>query len=331
MCVEPREFPGSGPIVPLHDGSAPATSGYPFAPVNPVGNAYDPERTHPPAGDAERRFHIVAGQSLIEQPIRLRARTLIFDNPTGQWYYITAAGQYCPPYQYNVPFRLQPTSSANIIAQTPPAYTSAPLANEVATARYLDIDLPIAPLPFDDALAIPAYESGRYYVPMGAQSTAAISLNNRMLLSPFVVGTIGGKRFDRAAVDVTVVGDAGSLLTLGVYENRKGGMYPTTLRRDWGSVPGDAVAVQSITIDEFLPRGIYWLAVLVTNAPAVRPTIRIISGSITSTYALQAGAGALPWNAGQIGAQDGIVALPSTYTASTTGTSFTPTVYMRAA
>lgn len=78
-----------------------------------------------------------------------------------------------------------------------------------------------------------------------------------LTVTPFIVSkTI---TFDRIAMDFTAGGDVGSLVRLGIYADN-GNLYPGALVLDAGTLAGDSTAAQSITINQTLTPGLYWLA-----------------------------------------------------------------------
>lgn len=312
-----------------HEGVTPPPTYEPssVAPVNPI-EGYEPERPYAVAGDSEFSRQFTAGQTLGPIDLSYKARTLIVDNPSGQWYFIPAAMQFVPPYSLSNVYRLRPTNQAHIVAQTPPAFTSTPLTGESTYVRWLDIDLPVAPIPFDGALALPAYESGRFYGPFGSFTTAAWGVNDAMRVSPFFVAS--PTTFDRIGLEVTGAGDVGSTIRLGVYNNNPGGFRPSTLLLDAGTIPGDAVAFSTITIAQMLPKGIYWLAGLVNGAPAVQPTTRAIGGGAANSYAMYAGNGG-SFATNQMDRMNGLAAFPATYTIGAGSQSFAPLIALRKA
>lgn len=78
---------------------------------------------------------------------------------------------------------------------------------------------------------------------------------------------------DRIAMEITVAGTAGSKVRLGIYLDN-GSNSPGNLLVDAGTINADSATVQSITINQVLNPGLYWLA-WVMNA-ASSPTFRAI-------------------------------------------------------
>lgn len=77
----------------------------------------------------------------------------------------------------------------------------------------------------------------------------------------------------RIGAEVTVIGDVGSKLRLGIYADN-GNIYPGALRLDAGTIAGDSVAVQEIVISLLLEPGVYWLAGALQDVTVIQPTVR---------------------------------------------------------
>lgn len=78
---------------------------------------------------------------------------------------------------------------------------------------------------------------------------------NLLKAQPFVVPkTI---TLDRIGMEITVIGTVGSLVRLGIYASENG--LPTTLVLDAGTIAGDSATFQSITINQTLAPGLYYL------------------------------------------------------------------------
>lgn len=70
---------------------------------------------------------------------------------------------------------------------------------------------------------------------------------------------------DRIAVHVETAGLAGAAIRLGIYED-DGNCYPGALLLDAGAVDCTTTGLKTITIDQSLKRGLYWLAFVGNDA-----------------------------------------------------------------
>lgn len=85
---------------------------------------------------------------------------------------------------------------------------------------------------------------------------------------------------DRIGVEVTVAGEAGSVIRLGVYADSASESLPAALILDAGTVSGDgAIGFKQITIAQDLGPGLVWLAAVCQSAVTTRPTIRSIAAA----------------------------------------------------
>lgn len=126
-----------------------------------------------------------------------------------------------------------------------------------------------------------AFPSGSYIIPHSAQGTLQGN-NGTLRLAPwFCPQTLN---ITRIGAEVSTVGESGSKVRLGIY-NDNGAGVPGTLLIDAGQIAGDSATVQDITLGSTLvmPRGWYWLGGVAQSAPTTTPTTR--SGSITVTQA----------------------------------------------
>ena len=119
-----------------------------------------------------------------------------------------------------------------------------------------------------DSFGVGTFTSGLYYtqlMPVG-DGTLVTSANN-LVVSRFVVAKT--TTFDRIAAEVTA-GAVGSTVRLGIYADT-GGHRPSALVLDAGTIDGNTVAVQEITISQQLVPGLYWVgAVAQGGTPTVR-------------------------------------------------------------
>ncbi len=79
---------------------------------------------------------------------------------------------------------------------------------------------------------------------------------------------------DRIGCEVTIAGEAGSKIRLGIWADGGQSCIPATLILDAGTINGDSATVQEITISQALAPGVYWLSSTVQSAPTTQPTVR---------------------------------------------------------
>lgn len=118
------------------------------------------------------------------------------------------------------------------------------------------------------------YQSGLYYGPQSGSTTTSAPANNNMRCAPFVVNrTI---RIDRLAIEVTTSGSADASERLGIYADDGAGS-PAALVLNAGTVNGlDSTGAKTITVDQELAPGLYWLAAVCQGA-TTPPTLRAIT------------------------------------------------------
>lgn len=123
-------------------------------------------------------------------------------------------------------------------------------------------------------VSLPAFRSTFFYVTPGSTTTGA-QTQGALRGVPFVVqrATV----FDRIGAEVTTIGEAGSKIRLGIYSELDG--IPGPLVLDAGQINGDSATYQTVTIEQLLGPGIYWLASVAQSCPATPPTTRVLSGS----------------------------------------------------
>lgn len=165
---------------------------------------------------------------------------------------------------------------------------------------------------------------GEWYGAEGANTTIAPA-NNQLCAEPLEVPET--YPFDQIGVEVTVIGNAGSQIRLGVYYDDGNGA-PSALLLDAGTVPGDgSTGVKSINIGVTLMRGRWWLAAVSQNSATTQPTLRAINSpnpTVGASSPSQAASVAYAHNIGVSGA------LPSTFTPITFTTAFTRPMIRRA-
>ncbi|HKX73157.1 MAG TPA: right-handed parallel beta-helix repeat-containing protein [Candidatus Saccharimonadales bacterium] len=181
--------------------------------------------------------------------------------------------------------------------------------------------------------APPMPPSGWYFFPVSqaAASTNATLGNGTLRLVPFYLPQ--ATSISRIGSEISVVGQAGSLLRLGVYSDNLG--LPGSLLLDAGTIAGDSATVQEITLGSPLALGAgwYWVGGAVQNAASTQPTVRVTSGVTTPILlgALQSMPGSSATTSGY--SASGVTgALPGTFTAWAGGPSAitsAPRVFMR--
>lgn len=117
------------------------------------------------------------------------------------------------------------------------------------------------------------YIPGSYYFtsPPGSNSTGTL-VTDRLRVSPWSFPD--GVTLDRIGGEVTIAGDVGSVIRLGIYASNQD-FFPSALLLDAGTIAGDSVTVQDIPIGPLtLPGGLYWFASVTQNVTTTEPTIR---------------------------------------------------------
>lgn len=122
--------------------------------------------------------------------------------------------------------------------------------------------------------------SGRYYF---APNTMSISTS-----ATLGVGTLRAVPFwipmqttlSKLGAEVTIVGDAGSVIRLGLYAD-DGSTRPGALVVDGGTILGDSATLQEVTISTVVGPGIYWAAAVVQNVTVTQPTLRTATALLT--------------------------------------------------
>jgi hypothetical protein len=131
--------------------------------------------------------------------------------------------------------------------------------------------------------------AGQYYpVPPGSPSTSNGLGNGTLRVAPYYIAS--RVQFVRLGAEITVVGDVGSVLRLGIYADDGNG-YPGALVLDAGTIPADAVAVAEIVIALTLNPGLYWFGGAVQAAAVTQPTVRTVSAAAASPVVTVGSAG----------------------------------------
>lgn len=178
---------------------------------------------------------------------------------------------------------------------------------------------------------VPVPVAAQYFYPASPSgvSTSATLGNGTLRLYPWLVET--AITIDRLGADVSVTGDAGSKVRLGVYADT-GAAYPGTLLVDAGQIAGDSATVQQLTVALTLTPGLYWLGAVIQSVTTTQPTLRIVS-NWTPPVLLGVGT-SLPAGGGTtLGfSQSGVTgALPGTFTSTVSAAGSAPRLLARAA
>ena len=113
---------------------------------------------------------------------------------------------------------------------------------------------------------------GAYYTNPEGYYNALTMVANHLYAKPFIV--VRNMTLDQIAIDVTTaVADAS--MRLGIY-NDGTNLYPGTLLLDAGVVSVATTGVKTITINQALTKGIYWVVCVGDGTPGVRSTIYAI-------------------------------------------------------
>jgi hypothetical protein len=120
------------------------------------------------------------------------------------------------------------------------------------------------------------FPTGRYHAPPSATVTTTIYASNgfsRALPVWFPRATA----IDRIGIEVTLAGEAGSVIRLGAWASDTTTGLPNALLYDFGTVPGDTTTWTPITVAVTLGPGVVWLSDSAQAAVTTRPTVRTIS------------------------------------------------------
>lgn len=117
-------------------------------------------------------------------------------------------------------------------------------------------------------------QPGRYSSVSGNATTSAAQLNANMRAISFVI--TANCAIDRVGFEVTIAGEASSILRCGIYSDNGNG-FPGSLLVELGTKPVNAVAVVEYMISPKLrlKPGIYWLAGALQGAASTPPTLRV--------------------------------------------------------
>lgn len=119
------------------------------------------------------------------------------------------------------------------------------------------------------------WQTGRYYwvPPVVGTATSSTLGNGSLYAAPFTVPN--GVTLVRIGGEITIVGDAGCTVRLGIY-NDDGTGRPGTRVIDAGTIAGDSVAVQEIVISQALGPGAFWACGAVQGVTVTQPTVRVL-------------------------------------------------------
>ena len=173
------------------------------------------------------------------------------------------------------------------------------------------------------------YAAGRWYNHENYSHSATYLLSptlDAVYLVPFVMAE--PVTIDRIGIQIQATGGAGSVVRLGIYKDVDG--LPLDLVLDAGTIDGTSVTTQAITIDQQLPRDIYWMCLVPqvgtvpviygynpagTGNPFVGNTTQ--AGSQTfNAYSVSGVAGALP---ATLGSQTAVYIYPPTISIRSSG------------
>jgi hypothetical protein len=178
---------------------------------------------------------------------------------------------------------------------------------------------------------LPVPAAGQYMLPLSQSSTSTSGTlgNGTLRLGPWVLERT--LTIDRIGGEITVAGEAGSVLRFGIYADN-GNAYPGALLLDGGTIDGTSATTQVATVSLTLAPGLYWIGAAVQAAVTTQPTVRTASNP-TVSFAVGLGT-PLPGAATSgLGFSQASVtgALPSTFTTTVTSTGTVVRTIVRAA
>jgi hypothetical protein len=128
--------------------------------------------------------------------------------------------------------------------------------------------------PLTPAIGQAPWQAGRYYAPPNATTLGVSATLGTNTPRAFPISIPNSVTLARIGAEVTVIGDVGSKIRLGIYADDGTGR-PGSLLVDAGTIAGDSVAVQEITISTPLAAGIFWLCGVVQVVTVTQPTVRV--------------------------------------------------------
>lgn len=187
--------------------------------------------------------------------------------------------------------------------------------------------MPIYPGP----VSVPNPAAGQYVYlcGQGANTTVATHTNSALRLFPLLLRD-QSLTIDRIGTEVTVIGDTGSRLRIGVYADN-GNRYPGALLQEVGQINGDSATIQELTLALTLSPGLYWVGGALQGAATTQPTFRMVSNW---TPPVQTTIGTATTNtAATVGYfQSGVTgALPATFSTTVTISAVMPRYFARVA
>lgn len=161
---------------------------------------------------------------------------------------------------------------------------------------------------------------GQYFYPYPGGNTTTNNLAADTLFTD-PVWIARDMTIDRLAVAVSNAASGGESVRLGIYHNGTN-LYPGSLLLDAGEVSVATTGVKTITVDQSLTKGLYWLAVLVEGGS---PVLRFIvpqyplMGLNAALAAYRTG-----WKVSQT-----YGSLPDPFTGGGSAQQYVPTVFLR--
>lgn len=120
--------------------------------------------------------------------------------------------------------------------------------------------------------------TGFFHGPAGG--TPATAARAQGVLEAIPLEVQAGVTIDQLRTEVTVAGEAGSVIRMGVYRDNGAGA-PGALLLDGGTVAADTVGVKTITgLAGVAPGGLLWLVRASQLCPTTPPTVRTFSGGM---------------------------------------------------
>jgi hypothetical protein len=117
-------------------------------------------------------------------------------------------------------------------------------------------------------------QSGRYYFAPNFTASATLASMGTGTLHVLPWSVPNTVTLSRIGAEVTIIGDVGSKVRLGIY-NDDGTGRPGTLLLDAGTIAGDSATVQEIVISQLVPTGLYWIGGAVQIVTVTQPTCRV--------------------------------------------------------
>lgn len=143
-------------------------------------------------------------------------------------------------------------------------------------------------------------KAGEYITDLPFQGVATYSPGAGMLCAGIFVATLD-LRLDRLALNVSGAASAGRQARLGIYRCGTG-LYPGQLLTDGGATNIDSTGLKSVSIDQVLVKGYYYLAVMLEESCSLkylklcRSPLGMYSSfaAVFSGYSTEVGWGPLP-------------------------------------